>query len=118
MTAPPRPAGPHRDRGAVTAELAVLLPAVVALLLVLLVAGSVGAARLQVGGAARAAARSAALGEDTSQALVVARRVAGDGVAASVAHEDGWVVVRVSRTVGLPAASFTVSATATAWVER
>lgn len=88
------------DRGAVTAELAVLLP-VVALLVGVLLALTAGAAtHLRCGDAARAGARAAALGDDDVAVAVVVRRVAGDGARTAVARSDGWVVVTVEQTVG------------------
>lgn len=83
-----------------TAELAVLLP-VVALLVGVVVALTSGAAtQLRCSDAARAGARSAALGDDDAAVARVARRVAGEGARAAVARGDGWVVVTVEATVG------------------
>lgn len=108
----------QRDAGAVTAELAVLLPSIVALLLVLLMVGNVGLTKLQVAGAARAGARSAALGEDAAASSAAARHVAGDRTVVAVDSDGSWVTVQVSRPVGLSWMSFDVSASATAWVEK
>ncbi|PFG37233.1 hypothetical protein ATL41_1987 [Flavimobilis soli] len=118
MRRAPRAAGPHGDSGAVTAELAVLLPTVVVLLLVLLVVGSVGMTLLQVAGAARAGARAASLGEDAAAVTSAARRVAGDAAAVRTDGSDGWVTVLVSRGVGTGWLSFDVTGTSTAWVEQ
>lgn len=109
---------PRGDAGAVTAELAVLLPSIVALLLVLLMVGNVGMTKVQVSGGARAAARSAALGEDAAQSSATARRVAGDRTSVTVEPDGSWVTVRVTRPVGVSWLSFDVTASATAWVEK
>lgn len=85
------------DRGSVTAELAVLLPVVVALLVALLGLASAASAQMRCADAARAGARAAALGEDDGSVTGVSQRVAGPGSAVSVARADGWVVVRVDR---------------------
>ena len=119
MSRSPRPAVAHRgDAGVVTAELAVLLPTVVGLLLVLLVVGNVGMTRLQVAGAARAGARAASLGEDPASVTAAARRVAGDRAKVSTEDDGGWRTVEVSRDIGTSWLSFHVSASSTAWVEQ
>lgn len=77
-----------------------LLP-VVALLVGVVVALTSGAAsQLRCADAARAGARSAALGADDLAVADVARRVAGEGVRVRVDRHDGWVVVTVESTVG------------------
>jgi hypothetical protein len=87
------------DRGSVTAELAVLLPVVVAMLVVLLGLASAASAQMRCADAARAGARAAALGDEDGSVAEVSRRVAGSGSAVSVARADGWVVVRVDRSL-------------------
>ncbi|HEY0187403.1 MAG TPA: TadE family type IV pilus minor pilin [Cellulomonas sp.] len=89
------------DRGAVTAELAVLLPVVVALLAVILSLASAASAQMRCADAARAGARAAALGDDDSGVSAVAGRVAGPGAAVAVSRGDGWVVVEVERSLTL-----------------
>lgn len=108
------------ETGAVTAELAVALPAVVLVLAVLLVTAAASAAQLRCADGARAGARLAALGEPDAAVTDVARRVAGGAVEVAVSRGEPWVEVTV-RSEG-PAAWFTgggvaVAATATAWVE-
>ncbi|WP_225755040.1 TadE family type IV pilus minor pilin [Actinotalea sp. Marseille-Q4924] len=118
-----RPGGPHpsdSERGAVTAELALALPAVVLVLAVVLATVAAGAAQLRCADAARAGARAAAIGEDHAEVRAVARRVAGDRAVVEVGQEAEWVTVVVSTTV--PGAWFTggrltVRGSATAWVE-
>ncbi|GEL45600.1 hypothetical protein CHO01_07160 [Cellulomonas hominis] len=115
-----RPHRADRDRGAVTAEFAVLLP-VVALLVGAVVALTASAAiQLRCADAARAGARAAALGDGDADVLAVARRVAGSGVQVAVGRDDGWVVVTVESTVGptLPlVGGLTVRGTATGRTE-
>ncbi|WP_159623374.1 TadE family type IV pilus minor pilin [Ruania rhizosphaerae] len=90
---------PH-DRGSVTAELAILLPAVVLMLVAVLTAAAAGVAQVRCADAARAGARAAALGESTGQVVAVAEHVAGADVEVGVSRDGEWVTVGV-RT-GLP----------------
>jgi hypothetical protein len=115
---PQRP-GPG-ERGSVTAEFAVMLPAVVAVLAVALLAASVAIAQVRCADAARAAARAAAIGAPTENVLGTARALAGADAAVGVTRDGAWVVVRVERGLrGLPWAGgpLTASAEARAWVE-
>jgi len=111
--------GGQADRGSVTAELAVGLPAVVLLLLAVLGVSAAGVVQQRCAEAARTAARLAALGEDDAAVVSGARRVAGDAADVAVAHDDGWVTVTVSAR--LPVAGLgevvTLRAGATAWHE-
>ncbi|GIG35970.1 TadE family type IV pilus minor pilin [Cellulomonas pakistanensis] len=109
-----------RDRGSVTAELAVLLPVVALLLGVVAALAACAATQLRCADAARAGARVAAIGEDDAVVAAVARRVAGHGARAAVGRDDPWVVVAVEATVGpaLPlVGGLTVRGSATARVE-
>ncbi len=78
-------AGPA-DGGTVTAETAVLLPALVLLLAVLLAAAAAGMTLIRYEEAARASARAAARGESTAVVRSTALRVAGED---AVVHLDG-----------------------------
>jgi len=89
------------DRGSVTAELAVGLPAVVLVLVMVLVVASTAIAQTRCSDGARAGARAAALGEDDATVVAVARRVSGAGAQVGVTHDDGWVTVQVDAAVGL-----------------
>jgi hypothetical protein len=121
--APPTcpPAGPGRgERGAVTAELAVALPAVVLVLAALLLTASAATGTMRCAEGARAGARVAALGQSDVEIAAVVRRVAGDGSVTRVTREPPWVQVRVTRR--LPGAWFTggalsLASQATAWAE-
>lgn len=87
------------ERGSVTAELALALPAVVLLLAAVLVLGSAATGQLRCADAARAGARAAALGEDTAAITAIAGRLAGSGASVGVDRGGGWVTVTVSRSV-------------------
>jgi hypothetical protein len=89
-----------RDRGSVTAELAVGLPAVVLVLVALLAVSSAAITQTRCADGARAGARSAALGEDDATVVSTARRVAGEDVDVQVSRSDGWTGVTVTDAVG------------------
>ena len=114
------PTDDGRDRGAVTVELALALPAVILVVAVLLVTAAAASAQLRCADGARAGARIAALGESDDEVVAVARRLAGAGASVEVRREPPWVEVQVTAQV--PGAWFTAGAlgltsTATAWVE-
>jgi len=88
-----------RERGAVTAELAVALPAVVLVLVALLTLAAAAGAQMRSADAARAGARAAALGEDDAAVRSTAAHVAGDGATVAVVRGDPWVEVTVSTPV-------------------
>ena len=108
------------DTGAVTAELALALPALVLVLAVVLVTAMATSAQLRAADGARAGARLAALGESDAEVVAVARRVAGAGAAVAVRRSPPWVEVTVTgRVTGawFTGGPLTPSATATSWVE-
>ncbi|MGN0063893.1 MAG: TadE family type IV pilus minor pilin [Nocardioides sp.] len=112
------------ESGAVTAELAVALPLLLALTVVLVWLVSLGAAQVRVVDASREAARVVARGDDVSRATALARRIAPDGATVGVSHEGGDVVVETSARVAPPGGvlgslgSVTVSSRAVAVVEE
>lgn len=91
----------QRERGAVTAEMAVGLPALTLLLAALLTGAAAGVTQLRVQEAARTAAREVLRGQD-EQAVGAARRVAGDGAAVEMQEAGGWVQVEVSAGLDAP----------------
>lgn len=108
------------DRGAVTAELALVLPAVVMVLLVCCTLGAAVLGQVRCADAARAAARAAAIGEPAAVVSSVARELAGADAEVSVATDGSWVEVVVSRSVApgvLGAGTLEARASARAWVE-
>ncbi|SEE91094.1 TadE family type IV pilus minor pilin [Ruania alba] len=84
-----------------TAELAVLLPGVVLVLVAVLVAAAVGVAQVRCADAARAGARAAAVGHSEAQVVDQAQHVAGPDATVSVQQAGGWVQVRVETDVPL-----------------
>lgn len=89
------------DRGAVTAELAVGLPAVALLLAAVLTGVAAGATQLRIEEAARAAAREVMRGS-TVEAEAAARRIAGDGAQVTVSADGEWARVEVISSVSAP----------------
>ncbi|MHA7619562.1 TadE family type IV pilus minor pilin [Cellulosimicrobium cellulans] len=104
------------ERGAVTAELAVALPAVVLVLVVVLTLAAAAGAQMRSADAARAAARAVAIGEDDATAL----RVAGADATVGVLRGDPWVEVHVTTPVvggWLAGSPLRASGAAVAWAE-
>lgn len=87
------------ERGSVTVELALALPAVALLLAAVLLTGSVVVGQLRCADGARAGARAAALREQPEQVADVASRVAGDGASVVVDRSGEWVTVTVTRPI-------------------
>ena len=112
------------ERGAVTAELAMGLPLLLALTVGLAWLVGVGSAQVRAVDAAREAARAVARGDSEGAAVDVAAAVAPAGATVSVSTTDGRVVVRVEATVEGPGGLFDalpgaeVSAEAVALVEE
>jgi Flp pilus assembly protein TadG len=90
------------QRGSVTAEVAVVLPALVVLLALLLGTAHVGTVQLQLEEAARAGAREAMRGESSESVERTVRRLAGSNATASVAFGSGWTTVEVRVRVEGP----------------
>src|SRR4051812_48884595 len=112
------------ERGAATAELAMVLPLLIAVTIGLVWLLAVGAAQVRAVDAAREAARAVARGDSMAEAVARGARVAPAGSRVSV-HETGGqvtavVVGRVSGPGGLLAQvpGITVSAEAVAAAER
>jgi Flp pilus assembly protein TadG len=93
------------SRGAVTAEFAVVLPAVVALLAMLLAGAAAGVTQLRIEEGARAGARALARGEDPAAVERTVRTLAGGTASASIAAEGGWFSITVTDRVGGPLGS-------------
>ncbi|MCU1518529.1 MAG: hypothetical protein JWQ75_3250 [Pseudarthrobacter sp.] len=96
--------GNTHDRvlGAVTAEFAVALPAVLLLLALLLSGAAAGVTQLRLEEAAHAGARALARGEDPAAVEGIVRTLAGTSATAAVASDDGWLSVTVADRVGGP----------------
>ena len=90
------------ERGAVTAELALALPLLLALTVCLVWLISLGAAQVRVVDASREAARVVARGDDPARASALARRVAPPGADVRISRTGGDVVVETSARVAPP----------------
>ncbi|MGW1163093.1 TadE family type IV pilus minor pilin [Streptomyces sp. NPDC002513] len=96
-----RGGGRRRDRGFVTAEAAVVLPALVLFAMALLWALLAASAQIQCVDAARAGARAAARQEPADVVRKVARQAAPDGARVTVSRQGDLVhVVVVARPPG------------------
>lgn len=89
------------QRGAVTAELAVAMPALALLLVALLTAASAGITSLRVQEAARSAAREVQRGQP-EQAVSGARRIAGQDAEVQLLQEGGWIQAQVTAELQAP----------------
>ncbi|MBD8044538.1 pilus assembly protein [Arthrobacter sp. Sa2BUA2] len=99
-----RGAGPSQspeELGAVTAELAVALPAVVVLLAGLLTGAAAGVTQLRLEEAASAAARQVMRGEAAAAGDTVAR-LAGPRAGLELRTEGEWVTVQVESPLSAP----------------
>lgn len=90
------------ERGSVTAEVAVVLPALVVLLSLLLATAGVGVVQLRLEEAARAGAREVMRGGSSAVVERTVQRLAGDGATTHVASDSGWTTVEVRTTVDGP----------------
>ncbi|MGH8825882.1 MAG: TadE family type IV pilus minor pilin [Jiangellaceae bacterium] len=89
-------------RGAVTAEIATALPALVVVVIGAVWVVSVGLAQLRCADAAREAARAAARGDDPAVVSSVAEAAAPDGAVVRVRVEGELVTVEVVARIPLP----------------
>ena len=93
-------------RGAVTAELALVLPLLVAVTIGLVWLLAVGAHQLRAVDAARETARALARGDTPEAAVAVGEQVAPDGATVRVDTRDGRVHVTVTGEVAGPGGIF------------
>ena len=91
-----------KSRGAVTAEFAVTLPAVLLLLAMLLTGAAAGVTQLRLEEGARAGARALARGDDSASVERIVRTLSGASASAVVATEGEWLNVTVTDRVGGP----------------
>jgi len=96
---PPRP---RRDDGTVTAETAVVLPALVVVLVLCLWSVTVVGQQLRCIDAARTGARALARGESSALARAAAQQAAPDGAIVTLRSADGLAVVEVRYAAGIP----------------
>ncbi|MFE7776546.1 TadE family type IV pilus minor pilin [Streptomyces sp. NPDC057445] len=112
-----RPASPN-DRGYVTAEAAVAVPALVVFAMALLWALMAASAQIQCVDAARAGARAAARSEPEAAALAAARSAAPRDARVSLGRDgDLWRVRVEAPTPGPAALALTLTAQAVAVAE-
>ncbi|MCX6400634.1 MAG: pilus assembly protein [Propionibacteriales bacterium] len=97
---------PADQRGAVTAELAVGLPLLLAVTAGLVWLLAVGVDQVRTVDAARETARALARGEDAAVAQSLGQRIAPAGVRITVRHEGDRVVVRARGRVDGPGGLF------------
>jgi Flp pilus assembly protein TadG len=90
------------ERGAVTAETAVVLPLLVAVTLAMVWMVTVGLAQMRATDAAREAARAVARGESEARAEALARQAA-PGIGVRVVRGQGKVRVVVDQRLAAPA---------------
>jgi Flp pilus assembly protein TadG len=93
-------------RGAVTAELALGLPLLLAVTTGLVWLLALGAAQVRTVDAAREAARAVARGDDTGAAVAVGEQVAPEGVQVEVSVSGGRVTARATGHVAGPGGLF------------
>ena len=96
----------HSDRGAATAELAMVLPVLVAVTVGLVWLLSVGLAQLRVVDAARETARAIARGDDRAAAVARGRQVGPPGARISVRAGATEVVATARARVDGPGGLF------------
>jgi Flp pilus assembly protein TadG len=96
----------RRERGAVTAELAMALPLLVAVTIGLVWLLSIGATQLRVVDGARETARAVARGDDEGAAIALGQRVAPEGAAFTVSGSGQEVHVEVSARAEGPGGLF------------
>lgn len=94
------------DRGAVTAELALALPLLLAVTTGLAWLLSVGIAQVRVVDAARETARAVARGDDQGAAVALGRRIAPEGARVRVVADGDRVVVTATSQVRGPGGLF------------
>lgn len=98
--------GPRPERGAVTAELALGLPVLVALTIGLVWMLSLGAAQVRAVDAARETARAVARGDATGEAVALGRRVAPAGADVTVGRDGDLVHATVEARLAGPGGLF------------
>ena len=101
-----RPPGRVGERGAVTAELALVLPMLVAVTVGLVWLLAVAAAQMRAVDAARETARAVARGDDEAGAIARGRQVAPPRSTITVSRGQGEVLVTVSGEVDGPGGLF------------
>lgn len=106
------------DEGAAAAEFAMVMPALVLIIGIVVGAGAVGATQLRAMDAARAAAREIARGEVQTEVIAQARKTAGDAARVTIEDDDGYAEVTVEVPLPDSLAPVLESVTASATARR
>lgn len=106
------------ERGAVTAEYAVLLPAAVLVLVAVLLAGAAAVQQVRAQDAAASAARILARGDTVAEACAAVVHMAGDDADCSTDVSDGWATVTVVHAGPGPLAAVRLEGAASAPVQH
>lgn len=94
------------QRGAVTAETAVVLPVLILLVAALAWLVALGVSQVRVVDAARETARALARGEEAALSEEYGRRIAPDGARFKISQDAGQVRVEVSAKIAGPGGIF------------
>ena len=108
------------ERGSVTAELAVALPAVVLLLITIIAIAAAFGTQIRVSDAARTGARLYSLGQPREQVVAAISTMAGAGATVEITADGQWATVEVQRHLRIGPANlgpFRLAGTAVVWVE-
>ncbi|WP_019158753.1 TadE family type IV pilus minor pilin [Brevibacterium senegalense] len=106
------------DEGAAAAEFAMVMPALVLIIGIVVGAGAIGATQLRAMDAARAAAREIARGEVQTEVIAQARKTAGDAARVTIEDDDGYAEVTVEVPLPDSLAPVLESVTASATARR
>ena len=108
------------EKGAVTAEFATALPAVMTMLAVVIALGAAFGAQFRVSDAARTGARLSTLGVEEIEVRNSIVRMLGGEPNIYILNENNWTTVRITQSIpfgSIKLAPVTVSGSATAWRE-
>ena len=108
------------EKGAVTAELATTLPAVMALLAVVIALAAAFGTQFRVSDAARTGARLAAIGAEYGAIRDTVIGIVGSSPAIEISRADDWATVQVRQSIRVGPVwlgPLTVTASATSWLE-
>ncbi|HJG80889.1 MAG TPA: pilus assembly protein [Brevibacterium senegalense] len=114
----PRTRPRRADEGAAAAEFAMVMPALVLIIGIVVGAGAIGATQLRAMDAARAAAREIARGEVQTEVIEEARKTAGEAARVTIEDDDGYAEVTVEVPLPDSLAPILDSVTASATARR
>lgn len=108
----------RHDEGAAAAEFAMVMPALVLVIGIVVGAGAIGATQLRAMDAARGAAREVARGEPQTTVIEEARKRAGESARVLIDEEGGYAEVTVEVPLPEVLAPITESVTAQATARK